>query len=198
MQRRVIFILGVCFLFVGCGEPSTEQSSKPDEVEPAASAPKAAEVTTKLLTWKETQELVKSHQGKVVVLDVWSTSCPPCMREFPGLVDLQAKHKADVQCISVSLDFAGLTDEPSAELKQRVLAFLEKKKATFPNVICTDPDSDVYEIAEFNSLPAVYVFDRDGNLKKLFSHALDEFGDEGFTYEKHITPLVAQLLSEKQ
>ena len=39
--------------------------------------------------------LVKQNKGRVVVLDLWSTSCEPCVREFPHLVELQGKHGED-------------------------------------------------------------------------------------------------------
>ncbi len=30
-------------------------------------------------------------KGKLVVVDVWSTGCPPCMKEYPKLVELSKK-----------------------------------------------------------------------------------------------------------
>ncbi|RLT04703.1 MAG: hypothetical protein DWI21_13930, partial [Planctomycetota bacterium] len=39
----------------------------------------AATVTLDIKNWDETLALVAEHKGKVVVLDLWSTSCDPCM-----------------------------------------------------------------------------------------------------------------------
>jgi thiamine biosynthesis protein ThiC len=50
---------------------------------------------------------VARQRGKVVVLDCWSTSCPPCVKEFPGLVRLAAAHPDRVACLSLALDYDG-------------------------------------------------------------------------------------------
>ena len=42
-----------------------------------------------ILSWDQTQKRREQFAGKVVVLDVWSTYCDPCVREFPNLVKLQ-------------------------------------------------------------------------------------------------------------
>ena len=48
------------------------------------------------------------------------------------------------------------------------------------------------------SIPAVYVYGRDGKLVKRFDNDEELYGDDGFTYEKHVTPLVEQLLAGQQ
>ena len=55
-------------------------------------------------SWDEVQQMVAAHEGKVVVLDLWSTWCIPCKKEFPHLVEIHEGFPADVACISVSLN----------------------------------------------------------------------------------------------
>jgi thiol-disulfide isomerase/thioredoxin len=44
-------------------------------------------------------------RGKVVVLNIWATWCPPCRREMPALDRLQAElGGADVEVIALSID----------------------------------------------------------------------------------------------
>ena len=43
------------------------------------------------------------------------------------------------------------------------------------------------------SIPCVLVYDRDGKLHTRFDDTGD-FGDDGFTYEKNVLPLVKQLI----
>ena len=38
---------------------------------------------------------IRGLRGKVVVVDIWATWCPPCKREFPELVKLHDKYAAD-------------------------------------------------------------------------------------------------------
>jgi thiol-disulfide isomerase/thioredoxin len=186
----VLLVLG-CVLAGLCSEVAF-CDEKPGITSAAASD--SARITTRLQSWAETQKSLKRHKGKIVVLDVWSTACIPCMREFPGLVKLQKRHKQKVHCISVNIDYYGGGDGPSASLQRRVLKFLTKQQATIENVICSDPDEKVYEQVPFASIPAVYVYDSAGKLRALFDNDGDKFGDEGFTYERDITPLVEELL----
>ena len=61
----------------------------------------AETVTVEIKSWEDTQALIASHKGKVVIVDLWSTSCEPCMREFPNLVALHKKFGTDkIACIS--------------------------------------------------------------------------------------------------
>ena len=130
------------------------------------------------------------------MVDLWSTSCPPCKREFPHLVELQGKHDPDkVACIAVSLDYYGDPTEPPESFRPAVEEFLAEQKATFQNFICTDSSDDVYTEVKSFGVPIVMVYGPDGELAKLFEDD-GTYGEEGFTYQKHIGPLVAELLPQ--
>lgn len=163
----------------------------------AAAAKPAAEIPLEIRTWDGVQELIRSHKGQVVVVDLWSTSCPPCLREFPNLVTLHRKHPNQVTCISVNLNYAGLKDEPPASFRQSVLTFLRRKGATFPNVVCSTPDIDVLDAIRLASIPAVFVYGRDGKLVKRFDNDALRTDTDEFTYAKDIVPLVERLIGEK-
>ena len=45
-------------------------------------------------------------QGKVVVVNIWATWCPPCVKEIPLFVDFQQQHADAVQFIGIGLDDA--------------------------------------------------------------------------------------------
>lgn len=110
---------------------------------------------------------VARHKGKVVVLDCWSTSCPPCVKEFPRLVALQAKHGDRVVCMSLSLDYEGL--DPVDTLVPPVLRFLQDVKAGgVINLIATEEADAMYKKLELDSVPAVYVWKADGSLARRF------------------------------
>ncbi len=55
--------------------------------------------------------LTLSHwKGKIVLLNVWATWCPPCRKEMPTLDRLQAKMESDrFDVIALSIDRAGKT-----------------------------------------------------------------------------------------
>jgi thiol-disulfide isomerase/thioredoxin len=130
------------------------------------------------------QTLIASKKGKVVVVDVWSTYCDPCMKEFPGLVGLHKKYGPEkVACISMCTNYSGI-GKPEDELAEP-LKFLEKQGATFDNLLSTDADEALYKKLKIGSVPCIFVYDADGKLAKLF--------DKETTYaevEKVVTPLV--------
>lgn len=146
-------------------------------------------------TWQDVENLVKTHKGKVVIVDVWSTSCLPCMTEFPNLVKIHNAHKAQVVCISFNVDYVGIKNKDSDFYRPRVEEFLKKERADFINILSTTESDKVFEALELSSIPAVYVYDADGKLAKRFDDSLLEDGEEeAFTYEKDINPFLKTLL----
>ena len=110
---------------------------------------------------------VEAHRGRIVVLDCWSTSCPPCVKEFPGLVALAEKYRDQVACLSLSFDYEGIgTPE---ELLPPVRSFLEKVGAGRIGNMLTKEDADsLYKKLDLVSIPAVYVWKADGTLARRF------------------------------
>lgn len=160
-------------------------------------APKATvtAVTLDIKNWDETLELVAKHKGKVVVLDLWSTSCDPCMVEFPHLVELHKKHGDKLICMSASCDYAGIKSKPPESYRDHVLEFLTKQNATFQNVLLNVESDVLFEKIELASIPAVYVFGPDGKVAKRFDNDNAKPGED-FTYTKDIVPFVEKLLAE--
>lgn len=206
---------------IGCGAESTKQAAPPTppsgsapipeakqeaipETKPDAAAAtlastteeKAAGVTVEIKSWDETLELVAKHKGKVVVLDLWSTSCKPCLDEFPNLVKLNKQFGGDkLICMSASCDFAGIKGMPPESYKEQVLEFLTKQEAHFPNVLLNVETDVLFEKLDLASNPAVYVFGKDGQIAKRFDNDNAKKGED-FTYEKNIIPFVEKLIAE--
>lgn len=161
--------------------------------------PKAS-VTLKITDWEETQAAIKKHKGKIVVLDLWSTSCDPCMKEFPNLVKLHQTHSKDVACISASADYTGSKNKPPEFYRERVLTFLKEQDATFENFLLNVPSDELFEKIELASIPAVYVYGRDGKLVKRFDSESAEnlkADEEAFTYAD-VNKVVQGLLKGKK
>lgn len=172
--------------------PSEVAVATPESVVPAES-----DLELKELGWDQLQELVASHQGKVVVVDIWSTACEPCLREFPRLVALQQRHPDDVVCISFDCDYAGVKKKPVAYYRERVMkALVEMKAKPVINVMSTLAADELFEKINLDSIPAVYVYDRSGKLSQRFDNRTPASEtEEGISYELQIDPLVARLVT---
>ena len=202
MIRLLNVLAGVLLCTAGSQAPpatlgsSAASNSPPTAAVDEAVAPATVELTAG--TWKDVEALVAKHRGKVVVIDVWSTSCAPCMEEFPGLVKLHQEHGRDVVCISFNVDYAGIPNKPADFYRPRVETFLKKQKATFVNLLSTQDSDAFFAARELSSIPAVYVYGRDGQLAKRFDDSLLQEGkEEAFTYAADIAPFVKKLVQAK-
>jgi thiol-disulfide isomerase/thioredoxin len=154
-------------------------------------APSDAEVVLTAAKLDAIQKHV-AGTGKVTVVDFWSLSCEPCIKEFPGLVKLHREFGDKVTCISVDVDFDGRKSKPAETYRPRVEAFLKSVDATFANYLCETANEEVYAALKIVSIPAVLVYDGEGKLVRTFT---DSGKDVGFSYEKDIAPLVKSLLT---
>jgi thiol-disulfide isomerase/thioredoxin len=172
---------------LGCSveQPGQEPAQLDDSQAQAADK----EPRLRLMNWAGVEQLIASHRGKVVVVDLWSSSCLPCLREFPQLVQLSIQFPDDVACISVNLDYIGLADEPPESLQDPVAEFLEEQQAFFDNVLSSDTDDAVMEQVSAASIPVVMVYGRDGELLETFKNDDGTYGEE-FTYQDHVRPRV--------
>lgn len=188
----------VCLLLSSLFAISTCCAAFADDAKVSDSQP-AAEVKLTAGTWQDIEKLVakSTGDGKVVLVDVWSTSCGPCMEEFPHLLELQKKYPKQLQCVSLNIDYIGIKSKPPEHYRPRVEKFLKARKSTIKNFLCTTESDEFFDALKLNSIPAVYLYGTDGKLVKRFDDSLIKPGaTESFSYKKHINPFVAELLAK--
>ena len=84
-----------------------------------------AEVTLDNIDAEGVAALVKNNTNKYRLFNVWSTTCGPCLVEFPGLVRISRRMGLrDFELITLS------TDLPSD--RERVISNLDKQRASLP------------------------------------------------------------------
>lgn len=103
----------------GC---STKWSYKRDSVAKDQARWEAIEETLALLDAKLAKNLAANETEKLRVVNFWSTTCGPCVVEFPDLIETYRRFQnRPVELITISLD--PLEDRP------KVLNFLKKQHA---------------------------------------------------------------------
>ncbi len=121
--------------------------------------------------------------GKVVIVDVWGTWCPPCRMEVPHFVALQKKF-ADAGLVIVGLNSEGVPDRLQAI--QKVQDFQKKNNMNYRCALVGD--FTLADIPEFNAFPTTMFLDRSGNVRaKLVGY--HEYGV--------LESIVQKLLAEK-
>jgi peroxiredoxin len=93
-------------------------------------------------------------KGKVVMLNVWTTWCPPCRQEMPTMEALYRRLKgADFVMLAVSQDVDG---------KNTVLPYLQEGGFTFP--VLLDVRGEVGRKYGVTGYPETFIIDRQGNV----------------------------------
>jgi thiol-disulfide isomerase/thioredoxin len=173
----------------GCRKSDLGASSSNGSVRAEGLTSPDGRVSLRILDFDGLQRLIADKRGKVVVVDVWSTSCPPCVKSFPDLVALHRKFGPErLACVSVSLDYEG-TDPPQ-RVAPAVLDFLTKQQATFDNVLASEEVFTMLKKLGVSAPPAVFVYNRDGKLREKFSEA----GSKEKPIYERVGKLVEQLV----
>ena len=118
----------------------------------------------------EAGETVRLSQfaGKPVVLNFWFPSCPPCVAEMPDFEAAYQKFKADgVEFVGVQL--VGLD---SVEDGQKFVDKLGVNYSLGPDKI-GDKMGDIVMEYRISGFPTTVFIDRDGNIHRRWSGALD-------------------------
>ncbi len=100
---------------------------------------------------------ISGWQGKVVLVEVWFTGCPPCMQETPALVSLyQQLAPRGLAIVGANADrFLGLDYDDA--VRQR---YLEQHHVNYPIVHWTSDSNRAY--GGISVFPTLFLIDRKG------------------------------------
>lgn len=124
---------------------------------------------------------IDDYKGKVVVLNVWGSWCPPCRAEAPNFVKVAAATKDDVQFVGIN------ARDPQ---KGPALSFEKDYGVTYPSLY--DPMGKLmlrFPKGTLNPqfIPSTVVIDRDGKIAARSQQPLNEE-----KLRKMVDPLIAE------
>jgi len=91
-------------------------------------------------------------RGKVVLVNFWETSCPPCRREIPDLEELYA-HFRDEGLVVLAI---------SSEEECVVKEFALRQQVSYP--VLLDSDGKVKDLFRVKGFPVSFIYDGEGHL----------------------------------
>ena len=116
------------------------------------------------------------HKGKVVVLNVWASWCPPCRSEMP-LLERTHKRIAAQDGIVLGID--------SQDASEDAMRFLREREITFPSL--RDGDGEYANALGVSALPETFLIDREDRIAALRRGPVDQAW-----LDEHLTPLLEE------
>jgi thiol-disulfide isomerase/thioredoxin len=103
------------------------------------------------------------YKGKVTIVDLWGTWCPPCRREIPHFVALAKKYKDQgLEIVGINCNEVGSAEE----IKKTVSDFVKAFKIEYKCVISEDGIEE--KVPGFQGFPTTLFFDRTGKIREVF------------------------------
>ena len=106
------------------------------------------------------EHLLAEHIGKVVVVDVWATWCPPCRLSLPEIAALQGREDSSYTVLAISVDRGGWDD---------VRPFLNANNQMGLRAVLPARSSALDPFGGVSLIPTTLVIDRHGRLRERWS-----------------------------
>ena len=96
------------------------------------------------------------EEGTFFLVEVWSTTCPPCIRSIPIMNDIQKRYyDQGLRIVSFTTDSLSEVEPFLKDVPMEYASFIDREGATFINYMAAD---------NRNTIPHAFLFDKSGIL----------------------------------
>jgi cytochrome c biogenesis protein CcmG/thiol:disulfide interchange protein DsbE len=160
MKRNKLFksmlILVAAVAFTACSKSEGEAQAA-DDVATASTYNTQFDFVTQRLDGSELR--LSDWQGKVVIVNMWDTWCPPCRMEIPDFIELYDEYEDD-GFVMIGLAFAR---DGQAAVEQ----FVKENNVDYINGYI---NQDVLnKLGQPRGIPTTFVFDQNGNVYEKYT-----------------------------
>jgi cytochrome c biogenesis protein CcmG, thiol:disulfide interchange protein DsbE len=104
------------------------------------------------------------YRGKVVMLNIWATWCPPCVTELPSMQRVyETFADQGLEILAVAVDALPGERQADGRVVGVVSEFVDRFGLTFP--VALDPTGGTERLLEVNYLPTTFLIDREGRIR---------------------------------
>jgi cytochrome c biogenesis protein CcmG, thiol:disulfide interchange protein DsbE len=104
------------------------------------------------------------YRGKVVMLNIWATWCPPCVTELPSMQRVyETFADQGLEILAVAVDALPGERQADGRVVGVVSEFADRFGLTFP--VALDPTGGTERLLEVNYLPTTFLIDREGRIR---------------------------------
>ena len=168
-----MMIMALAFAMAGCGKKDDDKNNQDSSSGASATAFENMKTTT--LDGEKVNSKIFA-KNKVTVVNVWSVTCPPCIRELPHLNKVSEKMKSKGVGVIGVVNETGrdTSDGPVNQAKD----ILKKAKAEYTQLKMSDDMLNSKEISTISYLPTTFIVDSKGKVLTQKVGATDEKGWE--------------------
>lgn len=102
----------------------------------------------------------QSTDGKFLIVNFWTTWCPPCIEEIPDLVDFYKKYKNQVQILGMNYEN---TDDDDKKIK-----FRKSLMINYPIFLMPQQSKQFNSFTNIAYMPTTLIYDKSGKLIRTF------------------------------
>lgn len=127
-----------------------------DKKKPLQNGEKVSDFKGKFLLNNQKEFNLHDFSGKIIILDFWYRTCPPCIKSIPDLNNIHKKYK------SKDVKLFGINDIDTDSISQeQLIPFSKINNIKYPIVLVDNLISEKYKVIGY---PTLYVINKKGEI----------------------------------